>query len=395
MPPREDREIRGVILAGDHPWNESSLDSVLPRVLAPVVFSPLICYPLRWLQEGGVPAMTICANSESRQVRKCLGDGSEMGIAIDYYEDWTPRGPAGCIRDAALQTDADALVVVEGAVIPRFDLCGLLDAHTKAEAAVTVVVNSDRSPSTDNGPGDYLAPAGIYVFQREALEHVSETGYQDIKEVLIPQLYLAHGRVVTYLAEKECPRVSDAASYLSVNGWMLSQIISDRNPLPGYRKVGESRVHRNAQLADTAKLVGPVLVGPFTEIADGATIVGPTVIGVGSSIEGRAVVSRSVILDRCFVGEGSVVDQCAIMHGASVEPGDELYHMIQHVGQIGARRQGGSLWTRLLPKRKNGEVQTTVDSAGKASGRRSIRQMKDRMAPGKSSGGVPAGSRPL
>jgi hydroxymethylglutaryl-CoA lyase len=34
-----------------------------------------------------------------------------------------------------------------------------------------------------------LAPVGIYVIERAALQHVAETGYQDVKEVLVPNLH--------------------------------------------------------------------------------------------------------------------------------------------------------------------------------------------------------------
>lgn len=350
MSPGTDESVRGIVLAGDHPWNGCALDSVMPRVLAPVLYRPLVCYSLDWLRESGIIHATLCANGESRHVRTCLGTGSEIGMALEYYEDWTPRGPAGCVRDAAMQSDGEVFVVVEGAIIPRIDLRELVRAHADADAAVTVVVSSDHH--NGNGLGRHLSPTGIYVFQREALQHVSKTGYQDIKEVLILRLYDANRRVVTYVTEKECPRVSDAASYLSVNGWMLAQITSDPESLPEYRKVGESRVHRNARLADSAKLVGPVLVGPFAEVSEGTTIVGPTIIGVGSCIEARAVVCRSVILDRCLVGQRSVVDQCAIMHEATVEPDKRLYHVIHHVNHVEHRRNGGSLLQRLLPKRQ-------------------------------------------
>ena len=98
--PRTDAS--GIVLAGVHRWGESEFERLLPRPLLPVAESPLICYALRWLRDGGVRAATICANSESRFVRHCLKDGSEYGLDIRYFEDLTPRGPAGCVRDAGL-----------------------------------------------------------------------------------------------------------------------------------------------------------------------------------------------------------------------------------------------------------------------------------------------------
>lgn len=103
--------IRGVVLAGVHQWDDSALDGALPRPLLPVVHQPLVGYSLQWLRDGGVTNDTVCANSDSRLVRQYLGDGACIGLDLAYYEDWTPRGPAGCVRDAGLAAATSADVV--------------------------------------------------------------------------------------------------------------------------------------------------------------------------------------------------------------------------------------------------------------------------------------------
>ena len=77
------------------------------------------------------------------------------------------------------------IVVVEGTVLPELSLRDLFDEHRAAKAAMTVAASAE--PSGDGG----LRPAGIYVIERRALEHVPETGFQDVKETLIPRLYRA------------------------------------------------------------------------------------------------------------------------------------------------------------------------------------------------------------
>src|SRR5439155_21486014 len=118
------------------------------------------------------------------------------------------------------------------------------------------------------------SPAGVFVFEARVLEHVPESGYQDIKEVLIPRLYRAGERVATYSAQGRCPRVSSPESYLAVNAWMLERMDS---PPAGYRRSGEAYLHATAQVDETARLIGPVQVGPDARIGRGALVVGPTV----------------------------------------------------------------------------------------------------------------------
>src|SRR5512136_1267680 len=96
----------GIVLAGAYPGGQCALDQLVPRPLLPVAQQPLVTYALRWMASGGLRAATICANSAARAVRARI-ESAAFGLRIDYLEDWSPRGAAGCIRDAGIRTAAD------------------------------------------------------------------------------------------------------------------------------------------------------------------------------------------------------------------------------------------------------------------------------------------------
>ena len=194
--------VRGIVLAGTYHWSGSAFEDLLPRPLVPVAQAPLVSYALRWLRDGGISRATLCANSASRAMRSYLGAGSRLTMSLEYHEDWTPRGAAGCVRDAATRSDADTLVVTDGTAIPAVNIGLLLDDHRTAGAAVTIVVHHDRQARSGERP---LNPGGIYVFDRRVLDYIPETGFQDIKENLIPKLYRAGERVVTHAGLGVCP----------------------------------------------------------------------------------------------------------------------------------------------------------------------------------------------
>src|SRR5262249_30639046 len=99
--------LSAVILAGTHHWSGSSFERLAPRPLVPVALLPLISYPLRWLRTGGLRSVTVCANGTTSAIADVIGDGTGFGLQIDYYQDGTPRGAAGCVRDAGLRTGSD------------------------------------------------------------------------------------------------------------------------------------------------------------------------------------------------------------------------------------------------------------------------------------------------
>lgn len=320
--------VRGIVLAGVHSWGDCVLEQAICRPLLPVASRPLITHALNSIQSAGIPAATICGNSDTAVLRRQLGntvpantldlhaETEELAIAdlaLDYFEDVMPRGPAGCVRDAALKSDAEIFVVMDGTLVPRVDFDEIIEQHCKREAAITLVV-------AESNDGASHEPLGIYVISRKVLEGVPAVGYQDIKESLIPTLYRRGERVLTHVVQgAQSARVTDAASYLGVNIWATERAFHENKLPAGGRQMGDAWVDRAAHVDPTARFVGPVIVGPNVHIGPGALIVGPSTIGAGSRIFSDAVVSRSALWERCTVGTGAIVDQCVLADNARVE----------------------------------------------------------------------------
>jgi mannose-1-phosphate guanylyltransferase len=329
-------KIKGIVLAGTYPWGQSFFDRLRPRPLLPIAETPLIVYALRWLHEGGVSSATICANSAARAVRGALNDPALGGMDIGFYEDWMPRGAAGCVRDAGHASDHDVFVVTDGTAIPSVNLEGLLETHAVTDAALTVVVHHDPSDAAEE-PG--LNPGGIYVFSRRAFDCIPAHGFQDIKETLIPKLHAQGERVVVHTGFGACPRVLNTETYLAVNQWMVSRLASERRPRPGYATDGEAMTHETARLGSNVRLVGPVVIGRDVTLGNGVTVVGPTTIGAGSVIESNALVSRSVVWDGCAIGPDAVLDRCLIADHAAVRAGTALYSSLRSANGVGLSRR--------------------------------------------------------
>jgi NDP-sugar pyrophosphorylase family protein len=332
--------VRGIVLAGTYHWSGTSFEALLPRPLLPVAQAPLVSYALRWLRDGGVASATVCANSASRAVRSYLGKGNRLTMDIAYHEDWTPRGAAGCVRDAAARTDAQTLVIADGTAIPSVNIGLLLADHRSSQAAVTIVVHHDRLARAGERP---LNPGGIYVFDRRALDYINETGFQDIKETLIPKLCKAGERIVTHAGLGVCPRVLNAETYLAVNHWMIEQMGADPSPLEHWGTYFETEqvlAHPTAWVDPAARIIGPVLLGPEVRVGAGATVVGPVSLGPGCEVGERALVSRSVAWDRVSVRAGATVDHCVLADDAIVGPGERLLHALKVAGSDPRR----SLW---------------------------------------------------
>ena len=324
-------QVWGIVLAGVHAWGNSPLEQVCSRPLLPVLGRPLVAYLVDWLMGGGVTDASICANSQTPAFRRCLGAWTQSSVALDYIEDVMPRGPAGCMRDAALRSEASTFVVLDGTLIPRFDLGALLQTHQASGAAVTMAVAGGGSlhhrtsagavPAQSPGSADEaLEPLGVYVVSRKAMAYVPTSGYQDIKEVWIPRLHKAGEKVVTYRLDRSAAwRVSDEVSYARANRWMLQDELLADVEGGEYLRVGAALVHKTARVSPSAKLVGQVLIGPGCRIAEGVTIAGPASLGSDCQVERGAIVASSVLWSGCVIGQGAFVLQSILVDGAQIE----------------------------------------------------------------------------
>jgi mannose-1-phosphate guanylyltransferase len=314
--------IHGIVLAGAYPRGQSDLDSLCPRPLLPVAERPLIGYALRWMRDGGLVAATVCTNVATRRIQAALQGDAGLSMSIDCLEDWTPRGPGGCVRDAGVRTDADTFVVADATTMPVLDLGVLLEAHQASGAAITVVVHGPAA--NGGGPNRKLQPNGVYVFARRVLEHLSEGGFQDIKETLIPRLYRCGEHVRTFQVPEMGPRAVNTETYLTLNQWVLERLSRLGGPPPSFRTSGDVLLHHSASVAPSARLIGPVVLGRNTSVHARATVIGPASIGPGSVVGQDAVVSRSVLWSGCVVLDGAFVDRCVVADSGVVTMGESL-----------------------------------------------------------------------
>jgi len=316
------RPVTGIVLAGTFPWKKSAFTSLFPRPLLPVALRPLVSYAITSLHDAGIRTAAICARQETRALKAKIAAHVPAGMQLSYHEDASPRGTAGAIRDAAMLSDCETFVVVEGTAVPTAPLCELVAAHHASGAAITVAVHDDRRVT---GPALQVS-TGTYVISRHALDTVPATGFCDLKETLIPRLYRAGARVAAFAVAEPSARVMDGETYLAVNGWMVERLAGQG--VAAYERRGDALVHQLAHVAYDAVLVGPVMVDRGAHIGSGAIIVGPCTIGKEATIEGGAMVSRSVIWRRSHVREFAILDRTILTDGATAQPGTRLYRSV-------------------------------------------------------------------
>ncbi|PPF59031.1 MULTISPECIES: glucose-1-phosphate thymidylyltransferase RfbA [unclassified Rathayibacter] len=273
--------MRGIILAGGSGSRLWPITKGISKQLMPIYDKPMIYYPLSTLMMAGIDEVLVITTPEyNDQFRALLGDGSSLGMRIEYAVQPSPDGLAqafligeefigdesvalvlgdNIFHGTALGTALAANTTIEGAVIFAYQVAdprayGVVefDEHFRA-------VSIEEKPSS---PKSTFAVPGLYFYDNSVIgiaKSIKPSARGELEISTVNERYLEAGALTVQVLDRGTAWLDTGTFDSMIEATEFVRVIEQRQ---GF-KIGciEEIAWRNSWIDDTrlAELAAPLV----------------------------------------------------------------------------------------------------------------------------------------
>jgi mannose-1-phosphate guanylyltransferase len=336
----EGRPIDAILLVGGQGTRLRPLTSTTPKPMLPAAGVPFIHHQLAQAKAEGIDHVVLATSYKAEVFEAHFGDGSSLGIDLEYVTETEPLGTGGGIRNVASHLRGgpdDPVVIFNGDVLSGHDIGAQLALHVSSGAAVTLYLTEVEDPRAfgivptdasgrvtaflekDPNPVTNRINAGCYIFKRSVIDAIPTGRVVSVEREVFPGLLSAGELVLGFVDTAYWLDLGTPAAYVTGS----RDLVTGRAPSPAVAVTGEFLVLPGAVVADDATLSGGTTIGAGAWVGAGARVIGSVVFD-GARIGAGAVIESSAVGADAVIGEGTVVRDAVVGDGARVGARNEL-----------------------------------------------------------------------
>ena len=183
--------MKAIIMAGGLGTRLRPLTLGLPKPMVPMGNKPMMEHVVSLLKKHGFDHILSLLYFQPESIRDYFGDGTDLGIRMEYVQEGSPLGTAGAVKNAAAHLES-TFVVLNGDIFTELDLSEMIALHRANGAEATIALTPVENPTAfgvveldqigrvrrfvEKPPPDQvtsnLINAGIYVLEPSVLEEI-------------------------------------------------------------------------------------------------------------------------------------------------------------------------------------------------------------------------------
>ncbi len=358
--------MKAVIMAGGRGTRLRPLTCYLPKPMVPLLDRPCMEYGIDLLKQYGITDIAVTVQYLPQVIRTYFGDGTQLGVNLQFFEEIAPLGTAGSVKNAEDFLD-ETFVVISGDALTDFNLGDVIAFHRSRKALATIVLTKVDVPldygvvmTEENGlimrflekPSwsevfSDTVNTGIYVLEPEVLRLVAEGVEVDFGKQVFPAMLEQGLALYGCVVDGYWSDIGTLNQYRQTQFDMLMGLVDVA--IKGEQKLPRVWIGEQVSIGAGCQIQGPSFIGAGTVIGANAKIGPYAVLGRYNQMESGVGMERAVVWNRTYVGKSSMLTGATLCSGVQIGAGVDIGEAAvvgekSRVGELAVIRPGVKIW---------------------------------------------------
>lgn len=372
--------MKAVIMAGGKGTRLRPLTSHTPKPMVPLLNRPCMEYTIELLKRHGIKDIAVTLQFLPDVIRNAFGDGSQYGVSLTYFEETTPLGTAGSVKNCADFLD-ERFIVISGDTLTDFDLTQAIRFHEEKQALATLILTQVETPlefgvvMTDESgrivrflekPSwaevfSDTVNTGMYVCEPEVLAYIENDKEVDFSKEVFPFFLQEQKPLFGYAATGYWSDIGSLEVYRQAQFDLLDGLVQVE--IKAQEIAPRIFLEHQVKIDSSVRLEGPVYIGEQVHLQAGVSVGPYSIIGNHSVVASGSKLTRAVLWENTVVGKKTEITGTTL--GRNIQIGDSV--ILGEGAVIGDRCQIGSkssikAGVKIWPDKEIGESATVTTS---------------------------------
>ncbi|MBI2658687.1 NTP transferase domain-containing protein [Candidatus Woesearchaeota archaeon] len=194
---------KAVLLVGGRGTRLKPLTDKIPKAMLEVQNKTITEHLFDLLKKYGIRDVVLCVGYLKDKIKEHFGDGSKIGISINYVEENEPLGTAGPLK-LAKKYLKDSFIASNGDELKNINIPRMFRLHKRKNALATIALTTVEDPShygvarldgsrilefveKPSNPPSNLINAGFYILEPEVIDMIPN-GFSMLEKDVFPKL---------------------------------------------------------------------------------------------------------------------------------------------------------------------------------------------------------------